>query len=255
MDWSVGSYEDTGKDLEPAARVLVDRAAPQPGERAVDAGCGTGNATVLLAERGARATGVDPAERLLEVARERAASAGLEIAFVAGSAESMPLPDRSADVIVSCFGIIFAPDASAAARELARVRAPGGRILITAWIPEGTISRLVRLGRELMPQPPSGPPPFAWHDGEAVAQLFEPYGLSAALDDHTIAFTAASPEAYLDGQLETHPMWVGVRPQIERAGMFDEMRARGLALLKEGNEDPDAFRVTSRYVVVALTGP
>jgi protein-L-isoaspartate O-methyltransferase len=46
-DWGVGHYEHTAAQLHPAARVVVDRAAPQPGERVVDVGCGTGNAALL----------------------------------------------------------------------------------------------------------------------------------------------------------------------------------------------------------------
>jgi 2-polyprenyl-3-methyl-5-hydroxy-6-metoxy-1,4-benzoquinol methylase len=74
MDWSLGHYEHTAAQLMPAARVVVDRAAPAEGERVVDVGCGTGNAALLAAARGARVTGVDPAARLLEVAREQAAA-------------------------------------------------------------------------------------------------------------------------------------------------------------------------------------
>lgn len=255
MDWSLGRYEETAKGLEPAAAVLVDRAAPREGERAVDVGCGTGNATVLLAERGAQTTGIDPAPRLLGVARERAADLGLEIEFVTGDAASMPLREGSADLVISCFGVIFAPDPAAAAGELARVLAPGGRIALTAWIPEGTISRLARLGRELMPSRPSGPPPFAWHDRDALDELFGPHTLSAQVDEHALAFTAASPDAYLDGEMSTHPLWVAARPAIDAHGMLEEARTRALEILTEGNEDPQGFRATSRYVVAVLTGP
>jgi SAM-dependent methyltransferase len=255
MDWSVGHYEETAKGIEPAARVLVDRAAPAPGERAVDVGCGTGNATLLLAERGTRTTGVDPAARLLEVARERAAAAGVDIEFVAGDAAAIPIAEGSADLIISCFGVIFAPDAGAAAAEMARVRAPGGRIAITAWIPEGTISRLVRLGREFTRPEPAAPPPFAWHDRQALEELFGPHGLAAELHEHALAFTAASPEAYLDGEMSAHPLWVAMRPRLEQGGMLADARERALEVLIDGNEDPDAFRVTSRYVVAVLTDP
>ena len=71
FDWGLGRYEDTAAQLEPAARAVVERAAPAAGEHVVDVGCGTGNAALLAAERGARVTGVDPAPRLLDVARER----------------------------------------------------------------------------------------------------------------------------------------------------------------------------------------
>lgn len=76
MDWSLGKYEHTAAQLLPVARVVVERAAPAEGERLVDIGCGSGNASLLAAARGARVTGIDPAARLLAVAREQAARAG-----------------------------------------------------------------------------------------------------------------------------------------------------------------------------------
>src|SRR6266545_2220381 len=70
VDWSLGHYEHSASQLLPAAEVVVERAMPVAGERVVDVGCGTGNAALLAAARGARVTGVDPAGRLLEVARD-----------------------------------------------------------------------------------------------------------------------------------------------------------------------------------------
>src|SRR4051795_13544273 len=98
LDWSLGRYEDTALQLLPAARVVVDRAAPSAGDRVVDVGCGSGNAALLAAERGARVTGVDPAARLLDVAREEAAARGLDANFALGEAAALPLADGEADV-------------------------------------------------------------------------------------------------------------------------------------------------------------
>src|SRR5436305_15136046 len=111
LDWSLGRYERTAGQLLPAARLVVERAAPAAGDRVVDVGCGTGNAALLAAERGARVTGVDPATRLLEVARERAAARGLDADFATGDAAHLPVGDGEADVVLSVFGVIFAPDA------------------------------------------------------------------------------------------------------------------------------------------------
>src|SRR3954469_15601168 len=99
LDWGTGNYERTADQLLPAARLVVDRAAPAAGERVVDVGCGTGNATLLAAARGARVTGVDPAGRLLEVAREQAARGKLEADFVKGDAAAILLADGEADLV------------------------------------------------------------------------------------------------------------------------------------------------------------
>ena len=115
LDWGLGRYESTAEQLLPAARVLIDSAALRAGERVVDLGCGTGNAALIAAGCGAQVIGVDPAARLLDVARGRAVSEGATITFLSGEAASIPVGDASADVIVSVFSVIFAPDALAAA--------------------------------------------------------------------------------------------------------------------------------------------
>ena len=120
LDWGAGRYETTAERLAPVARVVVERAFPRPGERVLDLGCGTGNAALLAARAGATVTGVDPAARLLQVARERAESEGLDIEFRPGEAGAIPLADGSVDVIVSVFAVIFAPD-----RWPPRPRCPG----------------------------------------------------------------------------------------------------------------------------------
>ena len=56
LDWSLGRYEHTAEQLLPAARAVVEHAAPAKGQHVVDIGCGTGNAALLAAERGARVT-------------------------------------------------------------------------------------------------------------------------------------------------------------------------------------------------------
>src|SRR4051812_13368369 len=171
-DWGAGHYEHTAAQLQGAAVVVVDVAAPAAGEHVVDVGCGTGNAALLAAARGARVTGVDPAPRLLGVARELAEAGGLEAEFVEGEAAAGPLADGEADVVLSVFGVIFAPDPAAAAVELRRVCAPGGRIVLSAWIPEGPIFEAVRVVRSA-----GGPPPFPWHDPDALTGLFGPVEL------------------------------------------------------------------------------
>jgi SAM-dependent methyltransferase len=253
-DWSMGHYEHTAAQLLPAARMVVDRAGICDGERVLDVGCGTGNAALLAAALGARVTGVDPAARLLEVARERVASEGLNATFESGDAAALPVEDGAADVVMSVFGVIFAPDPVAAAEEMARVATPDGRILLSAWIPEGPISQMGRAAREAIGKAlgpaPAGPPPFMWHDQDALAGLFAPYGFDVSLERERIAFEAPSLDEYLDGEFDNHPLSVAGRALLEPRGEADALRARAREILAEGNESPDAFRVTSSYVVV-----
>ena len=121
VDWGDGRYERTAAQLAPVASVVVERAAPQPGERVLDLGTGTRNAALLAAARHATVIGVDPAARLLEVARARAADAGLDATFELGEGAAIPVESGTIDATVSVFGVIFAPDPVAAAAELDRV--------------------------------------------------------------------------------------------------------------------------------------
>jgi SAM-dependent methyltransferase len=254
-DWGLGRYETTAEQLVPAARVVVDQAAPAPGEHVVDLGCGTGNAALLAAERGARVTGVDPAARLLEVARAHAEARGLDATFVSGDASAIPVPDGAADVLLSVFGVIFAADPTEAAAEMARVAAPRGRILVSAWIPGGAISQLVRVGREAMVRAlgaPAGSPPFPWHERDALAELFAPYGFEVSLSEERISFGARSARDYLEGEFGDHPMWVASKAVLEPRGELEAVQQRALEIMEAANEDPGAFRVTSRYVFATI---
>jgi SAM-dependent methyltransferase len=255
VEWGVGKYERIAVQLLPAAEVLVEQAAISPGERVVDVGCGTGNAALLAAERGATVTGIDPAQRLLDVAAATAAERGLDARFAFGEAADMPLDDDSADVVISVFGAIFAPDPEAAVTEIDRVTSPKGRVLLTAWIPGGAISQAIRLTRqtlaEIRDQPPPSPP-FPWHELESLSSLFEPHGFSASLTEHSLAFHAPSVDEFMRIEGENHPIAIATRPALEAAGRADDVRDGMRRIYEEGNEDPHAFRITSRYVVAEL---
>jgi SAM-dependent methyltransferase len=255
MDWSLGRYEHVAEQLLPAAVAVVEQAAPVRGEYVVDVGCGSGNAALLAAERGARVTGVDPAERLVEVANAQAAERGLEAEFVTGEAAALPIPDGAADAVLSVFGVIFAADARAAAAEMARATAPTGRIVLSAWIPGGALGEAARVGREAVAAaagaPSGGGPPLAWHERDALSDLFRPHGFSVSIREERLAFTAASPSEFLDGELTNHPLWVAGRELLEPRGELDATRERTLQIFESRNEDPNAFRVTSDYVVAS----
>ena len=252
MEWNVGEYEHIAEQLLPAAQVVIDRAALRREEHVVDVGCGTGNAALLAAERGARVTGIDPAQRLLDVASATAAARAADVRFLPGEAARLPLDDSSVDVVVSVFGVIFAPDAQAAAAELARVAAPRARIVLSAWLPEGAVADVMRVRRDATAAAgvSGGPVPFAWHDPEAVGGLFAPHGFSIDLREDQLTFNASSAKEFLDTELRVHPGWIAARTVLEPCGKMQAVRDRALEILFAANEDPTGFRVTSPYAVI-----
>ena len=255
VDWDAGSYELVGAQLLPAAQEVIDSAAIGAGETVLDLGCGTGNAALLAAERGAAVTGVDPAQRLLDVAAAQAAADGLEVTFVRAEAARLPLRDGAFDAVVSVFGVVFAPDPQLAAAELARVTAAGGRIVLTAWIVDGPLSDVRVVRREAIAAAglPGEPAPFAWEDAAALSGLLDPLGFSVELHERHLAFHGASPREFVELWFRKHPLWIADQAKLEPHGIFDSIRDRTVEVFEAANEDPDGFRVTAPYVVATAS--
>jgi SAM-dependent methyltransferase len=251
-DWDPGSYERIAEQLLPAAFAAVSAAGPEPGEMVLDIGCGTGNAALLASQRGAEVLGVDPAPRLIEVARRQAAERGLDALFEVADAEHLPVPDGSAHLVLSVFGVIFAPDAAAAAAEMSRACAAEGRIVLTAWIPDEVISKVARARAQAVAGAlgASGGAPYPWHEPAAVEALLGPRGFTVEAREKHLEFTASSPQAFLEDELRDHPLWIAAREALEPRGGMGVLLTQALETLEAGNEDPDAFRVTSRYALV-----
>ncbi len=116
----------------PLATDLIRLAALRPGERVLDVACGTGVVVRLASQQvGATGTvaGLDVNPGMLAVARS-ATPPGMPIEWHEASAEVMPLPDASFDVVLCQMGLQFMPDKHAALREMRRVLVRGGRLLV-----------------------------------------------------------------------------------------------------------------------------
>jgi len=168
--WAAGDYDTVAQKIWAVGARTVERAGVGVGDDVLDVACGTGNATVPAAAAGANVTGLDLTPELLEIARARAADEGVGIEFVEGDAEELPFPAESFDVVLSTFGVMFAPRQEVVAAELARVLRPGGRLALANWTPEGSVGHFFRTTASYLPQRP-GPPPVAWGSEERVREL------------------------------------------------------------------------------------
>ena len=110
-------------------RELARQAAIQPGERALDVCCGTGDIALALRRAGAEVTGLDFSSAMLEIARRRAAEAGAAVEFVRGDALRLPFADESFDVVTVGYGLRNLSSWEEGLREMRRVARPGGRLL------------------------------------------------------------------------------------------------------------------------------
>ena len=151
------------------------------------------------------------------------------------------------------FGLIFAADASRAFDEMVRVLGPAGRALFSVWVPAGPIDAMVStFGRAVAAATGRRPSRFAWHDADAVGGLAARHRAQIQIHEGQLCITAASPEAYVEANEQQHPMIVAGRSALERAGTYSQVRNEALRILRQGNEDPQAFRVSSPYRVIEV---
>lgn len=118
------------------AEELVDLAAPRTGDRVLDVACGTGIVARTAALRvgpSGSVVGVDINPGMLDVARRIAGDATGTITWEEGQAEALPLDDHSFDVVICQQGLQFSLDQAAAVREMRRVLAPRGRLVVAVW--------------------------------------------------------------------------------------------------------------------------
>lgn len=100
------------------------------GKRVLDVGTGDGTYAIEAAARGAVVTALDPSSDMLDAARARAEAQGVNVTFIRARVEKLPLPNAAFDAILAVTVLCFVKDDSAAAREMARVLAPGGRLVL-----------------------------------------------------------------------------------------------------------------------------
>jgi SAM-dependent methyltransferase len=168
---------------------LLERAAPRPGERVLDIGCGSGTSTIALAERvgpGGRVLGVDIAEESVAVARRRIAAAGLAQAeILLADAAAHPFPPGGFDLLASRFGVMFFLEPVAAFAHLRAALAPGGRVALAAFRAAAenrwTTGAMAAAQDLLPPQPPPGPEEpgqFAFADPARVERILRGAGFA-----------------------------------------------------------------------------
>jgi ubiquinone/menaquinone biosynthesis C-methylase UbiE len=220
--WASGDFAVIGTTLQIVGELLCEAVDVGGGERVLDVAAGNGNATLAAARRFAHVTSTDYVPALLDGGRRRAEAEGLQITFEEADAEALPYPDASFDVLLSTFGVMFAPDHQKASSELLRVCRPGGRIGLASWTPEGFIGQMFRVVAKHVPPPAGVKSPLLWGTRDYLQTLFT--GASAI--DHTVrdfAFRYESPEHFV----EVFRMFYG--PVLKAFGALD---ANGKAALE-----------------------
>jgi ubiquinone/menaquinone biosynthesis C-methylase UbiE len=127
---------------EESLAALIELAAPEASDRALDVACGPGIVTCAVAQRVRSMRGQDVVPAMLEKARSRQAELGLtNIEWDLGDARALPYPDGTFDLVVTRFSFHHLREPLATLLEMRRVCRPGGRLVVADVAPAPTTSR------------------------------------------------------------------------------------------------------------------
>jgi SAM-dependent methyltransferase len=198
----------------PFYEAAFDAIGVREGMSLLDVGCGAGLALELARKRGATVSGLDAAEGLLDVARERLPDADLR----QGDIEELPYGNDSFDAVTAFNSVQYATDPTAALREIKRVAKSDAPVALATWGPvEQCEMRLVlaAIGSLLPPPPPGAGGPFALAAPGALEALVDSAGLKAGrVIDVPTPYVYPDVNTAVQGQLASGP----ARMAIERAG-------------------------------------
>lgn len=212
----------------PVADDLIKIAALRQNERVLDVACGTGVVTRLASQAVGAAgvvTGLDVNPGMLAVARTTTPP-DMIIEWREGSAESMPFPDASFDVILCQMGLQFMPDKKATLSEIWRVLALSGRLIINVPgpIPPAFAILAETLARNIGPEPAGFVNQvFSLYDTVEVQSLFRSAGFrDVSIESDNKLLQLPAPEEFLWQFVHSTPLVAAVaRADVERLALFE----------------------------------
>lgn len=251
--WASGNFAVIGTTLQIVGELLAEAVDVRADDRVLDVAAGNGNATLAAARRFARVTSTDYVPDLLEKGALRAKAQGLDIHFEVADAEALPFDNGSFDVVLSTFGVMFAPQQGQAARELLRVVRSGGRIGMANWTPEGFIGQLFRVIAAHVPPPAGLQSPMLWGMEPHIVQLFGPEATDIRCVRRDFNFRYRSPahwvEVFRNFYGPTHKVYAALDPE-RQARLTNDITAL-LNRLNVGG--PNSLVVPGEYLEVVIT--
>jgi SAM-dependent methyltransferase len=226
--WALGDYPAVARDVIPdLGAVLVEACQVKTGDRVLDIAAGAGNAAIPAALAGATVVACDLTPELLESGRQQAAQRSAVVQWRQADAEALPFADGEFDTVLSCVGVMFAPNHRACAGEMVRVCRPGGTIGLINWTPEGFIGQMFTTMRPYAPPPPPGaqPPPL-WGREDYVEALLGHQVTGHTVSRQTVTVDCfATPAAFRDyfkaNYGPTIAVYRGIADDPERVAALD----------------------------------
>lgn len=250
--WASGDFGLIGTTLQIVGESLCEAVDLRSGAHLLDVAAGNGNCALAAARRYAEVTAVDYVPGLLEDGRRRAEADRLPVTWQVGDAEALPFADGSFDVVLSSFGVMFAPNQARAASELVRVCRSGGRIGLANWTPAGFIGQLFGVIGKHVPPPQGLQSPSRWGVPMHLAEWFSDSATRIHVEPKTFVFRYRSPEHWL----EVFRTWYGpvlkAFASLDRAGQLS-LEADVLGLIARFNQSGDGTAVIpAEYIEVTV---
>ena len=221
--------------LAPISEAVLKACTVKAGDRVLDVGCGCGETSLRLAERGVTVVGVDISKPMLARARERASSSRASATFILGDAAETRF-ERVYDQMFSRFGVMFFVDPTAAFTNIRSALRPGGKLCFVCWQPpqlNAWISAPLAVARPLLPpQPtldPRAPGPFAFAEPDYVR------GILGGAGFRDVRIDALTTSLVLGRDVETALEMVCEVGPLSRslAGLDPALRARIVEAVRE----------------------
>ncbi len=234
----------TEEQQAPVYEAALRHVAIGRGDRVLDVGCGTGVFLRICADRGAFVSGLDAAEGLLAVARERVPEADFRL----GDLQALPYADDAFDLVTGFTSFFFADDIVAALREARRVARPGAPVVIEVFgRPERCdLEAMKEAVAAFRPAPPPGAPPESYWRPGIVEELVPAAGLTVERSlDTTCAYRYADDAALLEAMLAAGGAGAVAGPERE-----PELRAAILRALGRCRQPDGSYRVSNEWHVV-----
>lgn len=242
--WGSADYSGLARRLEPAADALVDAAAPQSGEHVLDVAAGTGNVAIRAAARGAKVTAADIAPRMVQLGRQRT---GETVEWIEADVEDLPILDNTVDVVLSAFGVIFAPRPEVALAQLRRVLKPGGRLALTAWTADSYIAQRAEIIRRFVPPDPAVPDTLTWGDPQILRQRLSTEFTKISIERRSLPWHFDSPQqmtAFYDAHSAAY------RAAKQAAG--DRSEEMAAAIERQASPDGGPVRLEATYLLAQV---
>lgn len=169
--WETGDFHEIARQNVVMAEALCAEVDPRGGDRVLAVACGSGTAALVAARRYCEVAAIDYVPALIERAEERAVADGVEVDFRVADAQALPFADATFDVILSVYGVQFAPDQEQAASEMLRACRPGGKIGLATPISEGWSGDFFATNARYMPPPPGINSPLRWGTETGLKEL------------------------------------------------------------------------------------